>query len=206
MISERKDHKDWNFGAEATEDGRILVINVSPGTDPKNRVFYKDLQSPNSKIVELLNKQDASYEFIGYEGNAFWFMTDLNAPRGRIVAIYALKSDSITTVVPEAADKLEDVDLVGDRFIASYLKDAHSVVRLFELSGKPAGEISLPELGAASGFTGKRKDTETFYSCVSFTEPPTVHRYDVKIGQSAMLIASSLQPLRRRHRLDPHRS
>ena len=173
--------------AEVTEDGRFLVINVSQGTDPKNRIFYKDLQSPNAKIVELLNKQDASYNFLGYEGNAFWFKTDLNAPKGRIVAIDVQKPDSITTVVPEAADKLESVDLVGDRFIASYLKDAHSVVRVFELSGKPAGEIPLPGLGTASGFTGKRKDTETFYSYVSFTEPPTVYRYDVKTGQSAVL-------------------
>ena len=86
--------------------------------------------------------------------------------------------------MPEAADKLEGVDLVGDRFIASYLKDAHSVVRVFELSGKAAGEIPLPGLGTASGFTGKRKDTETFYSYVSFTEPPTVYRYDMKSGQS----------------------
>ncbi len=83
-------------------------------------------------------------------------------------------------MVPEAAEKLEDVGLVGDRFIASYLKDAHSVVRLFEISGKAAGEIALPGLGTASGFKGKRKDTETFYSYVSFTEPPTVYRYDVK--------------------------
>ena len=63
---------------------------------------------------------------------------------------------------------------MGDRFIANYLKDAHSVVRLFELNGKAAGEIALPGLGTASGFTGKRADTETFYNYVSYTEPPTV--------------------------------
>jgi prolyl oligopeptidase len=187
LIYERKDHKDWNFGGQVTEDGHFLVINVSQGTDTKNRVFYKDLQSPNAKVVELLNKQDASYSFLGYEGKAFWFKTDLNAPKGRIVAIDTSKPESITTLVPEAADKLEGVDLVGDRFMASYLKDAHSVVRIFELSGKAAGEIPLPGLGSASGFTGKRKDTETFYSYVSFTEPPTVYRYDLKTGQSAVL-------------------
>ncbi len=77
--------------------------------------------------------------------------------------------------------------LVGDRFIASYLKDAHSVVRIFDLTGKPAGEIKLPGLGTASGFGGKRKDTETFYSYVSYTEPATIYRYDIKTGQSAPL-------------------
>ena len=103
------------------------------------------------------------------------------------MAIDIGKPETITTLVPEAAEKLEGVDLVGDRFIASYLKDAHSLVRLFELSGKAAGEIPLPGLGTAGGFTGKRKDTETFYSYVSFTEPPTVYRYDMKSGQSTVL-------------------
>jgi prolyl oligopeptidase len=187
LIYERKDHKDWNFSAKVTEDGRILVIDVSQGTDPKNRIFCKDLQSPDSKVIELLNKQDASYTFIGYEENVLWFKTDLRAPKGRIIAVVAARPDIMTTVVAETADKLESVDLVGDRFIASYLKDARSVVRVFELSGKPAGEIPLPGLGTAGGFTGKRKDTETFYSYVSFTEPPTVYRYDIKSGQSAVL-------------------
>jgi prolyl oligopeptidase len=187
LIYERKDHKDWSFSAQVTEDGRLLVINVSQGTDPKNRIFCKDLQSPDSKVIELLNKQDASYTFLGYEGSALWFKTDLRAPRGRIIAVTAGRPDIMTTVVAETADKLESVELLGDRFIASYLKDAHSVVRVFELSGKPAGEISLPGLGTASGFTGKRKDNETFYSYVSFTEPATVYHYDLKTGQSAVL-------------------
>ena len=91
------------------------------------------------------------------------------------------------TLVPEAADKLQSVGVVGDRFIASYLKDAHSAVRLFDLSGKDAGEIKLPGLGSVSGFKGKRKDTETFYSYVSFTEPATIYRYDLKSGQSSVL-------------------
>ncbi|HJT81164.1 MAG TPA: prolyl oligopeptidase family serine peptidase [Chthoniobacterales bacterium] len=187
LIYERKDHKDWLFNAAVTDDGRYLIIKVSQGTDPKNRVFYKDLQQPGSKVVELLNKQDAAYNFIDNDGPVFWFHTDLNAPRARIVAIDVRKPDEIKELVPESADKLENVSAVGDRFIAGYLKDAHSVVRLFELNGKPAGEIPLPGLGTAGGFSGKRHDTETFYSFVSFTEPPAIYRYDFKSGQSAVL-------------------
>ncbi|MEN3370587.1 MAG: prolyl oligopeptidase [Verrucomicrobiota bacterium] len=187
LVYERKDHKDWNFSGQVTEDGRRLIIYVSQGTDPKNRVFYKDLQKAGSPVVELLNKQDAAYGFVGDEDNVFWFRTDLAAPKGRIVAIDIFEPQNITTVVPEAADKLEDVELIGDRFVASYLKDAHTAIKLFELSGKLAGEIKLPGLGTASGFKGKRKDKETFYSYVSFTEPSTVYRYDFKSGQSTVL-------------------
>jgi prolyl oligopeptidase len=187
LVYERKDHKDWNFNGEVSEDGRFLVINVSQGTDPKNRIFYKDLQKPDAPVVELLNKQDAAYDFLGCDGNVFWFKTDLAAPLGRIVAIDITKPDEMKTLVPEAAAKLQSAAVVGDRFIAGYLKDAHSAVRLFDLSGKDAGEIKLPGLGSVSGFKGKRKDTETFYSYVSFTEPATIYRYDLKSGQSSVL-------------------
>jgi prolyl oligopeptidase len=187
LVYERKDHKDWNFNGNVTEDGRFLIINVSQGTDPKNRIFYKDLEKADSPVVELLNKQDAHYGFLGCDGNTFWFRTDLAAPKCRIVAIDITKPDNIATVVPEAADTLDNAELVGDRFVVSYLKDAHSAIKLFELSGKAAGEIKLPGLGTASGFHGKRKDTETFYSYVSYTEPATIYRYDFKSGQSSVL-------------------
>ena len=89
--------------------------------------------------------------------------------------------------MPQSEDKLNSVAVVGDRFVANYLKDAHSVVRLFELTGAPAGEIALPGLGTASGFTGKRDHTETFYNYVSYTEPPTIFRYDLKTNESKVL-------------------
>ena len=193
LVYERKDHKDWIFNGDVTEDGRFLIITVSEGTDSKKRVFYKSLESANAKVIELLNKQDAAYDFIGNDGDTFWFRTDLEAPRGRIVAIDTAKPDVITTLVPEAADKLEDVVAVGDRFIAGYLKDAHSVIQLFEYSGKAAGEISLPGLGTAEGFTGKRTDTETFYSYVSYTEPLTIYRYDLKTGESTVLFRPKVE-------------
>jgi prolyl oligopeptidase len=187
LIYERKDHKDWLFNAGVTDDGEYLIINVSQGSDPKNRIFYKELRQPDSKVVELLNKQDAAYSFIDNDGPVFWFRTDLNAPRGRIVAIDVRNPNEMKELVPQLADKLENVSVVGERFVADYLKDAHSVVQLFELNGKPAGAIPLTGLGSAGGFSGKRRDSETFYSFVSFTEPPTIYRYDFKTGQSSVL-------------------
>lgn len=187
LVYERKDHKDWLFNASVTDDGKYLIITVSQGTDPKKRIFYKDLAQAKSKVVELLDKQDAAWVFLDDDGPLFWFKTDLNAPRGRIVAIDVRKPGDMKEVVPQSADKLESVSVVGNRFVTEYLKDAHSVIQLFELNGKPAGEIPLPGLGTAGGFTGKRRDTETFYSFVSFINPSTIYRYDFKTGQSSEL-------------------
>jgi prolyl oligopeptidase len=187
LVYERPQHRDWLFDAEVTEDGAYLIINISQGSDPKNRIFYKTLTGDEKPVVELLNKADAEYAFLGNDGPVFWFRTNLNAPRGRIIAIDTTKPEEIRELVPQTEDKLNAAEVVGDRFIANYLKDAHSVVRLFELTGTPAGEIALPGLGTASGFTGKRADTETFYNYVSYTEPPTVFRHDLKSGKSTVL-------------------
>jgi prolyl oligopeptidase len=180
LIYERPDQKEWLFNAAVTDDGHYLIIVIQRGTDPKYRIFYKDLADSNSKVVELLDKADAQYSFLDNNGATFWFRTDLNAPLGRIIAIDTSKGPPwrVKEIVPESSDKLEGVSVVGDRFVALYLHDAHSVVKLFKLDGSPDGEIALPGLGTAGGFPGKRKDRETFYSFTSFTTPASVFHYD----------------------------
>jgi prolyl oligopeptidase len=78
------------------------------------------------------------------------------------------------------------VHVVGDHFLARYLKDAHTAVRVFDLTGRHVRDVEFPGLGTASGFDGKRKDKETFYGFTSFTTPPTVYRYDVVSGRSTV--------------------
>ena len=180
LIYERPDQKEWLLNSEVTDDGRYLIITVQRGTDPKNRIFYKNLVDPNSKVVELLNKADAEYSFIDNDGPVFAFRTNLDAPLGRIVTIDTSKPSpaKLDEIVPQSKDKLEAVNSVGERFVALYLHDAHSVVRLFKLDGSRDGEITLPGIGTAAGFTGKRKDHESFYSFTSYTTPTEIFRYD----------------------------
>jgi len=189
LIYQRPNNKDWLFNAAVTDDGLYLIINVQRGTDPKNRVFYKNLVDPNSKVVELLDKADAEYTFLDNDGSTFWFKTNLNAPLDRLISIDVSKGlpAQIKELVPESSDKLESVSVVGDRFVAEYLHDAHSLVKLFKLDGSIDGEISLPGIGSASGFTGKRKDRETFYSFTSFTTPTEIFRYDFDKRASDLL-------------------
>ncbi len=194
LVYERKDQKEWGFNGQVTEDGRYLIVSVWQGTDPKNLVFYKDLRNgtasgserADNKVIELINEFEAAYNFIGNDGSVFWFRTDKDAPRGRVIAIDTAKPARANwkELVPQAAETLEGVSLVGDHFIASYLKDAHAQIKLFDLAGKFVREVELPGIGAAAGFGGKRKDSETFYAFTSFTTPTTIYRYDVKTGRS----------------------
>ncbi|RYD45939.1 MAG: S9 family peptidase, partial [Verrucomicrobiaceae bacterium] len=185
LVYERKDHKDWGFSGHVTEDGRYLLIFVNKGTDPKNAVFYKDLQEPDAKVIELLPEFDADYGYVANDGPVFFFTTDLKAPRGKVVSIDLRKSerDQWQTVIPEAAEPLKSVSLVNERFLCSYLKDARTSVKVYDHQGaapaKFREELQLPGIGTAGGFSGERKDKETFFMFTSYTVPGSVFRVDL---------------------------
>lgn len=186
LIYERKDHKDWGFYGTVSDDGGYLIINVSEGTDPKNRLFYKVLTVPDSPVIELISELEAEYDFIDNDGPVLWFKTDLNAPKGRVIAIDLRNPDKANwrEMIAEQPEALQSVSHVGRHFIASYLKDAHSVVKLVSYDGHVVREVELPGLGAAGGFGGKKTDNETFYSFASFNTPWTPYRYDITTGKS----------------------
>ncbi|WP_414405607.1 prolyl oligopeptidase family serine peptidase [Synechococcus sp. R65.1] len=186
LVYHRPDQKEWGFAGGVTEDGNYLIISVWRGTDPKNLLFYKDLRDPNSPVVELIREFEADYSFVGNDGSRFWLLTDLDAPRRRLVAIDLDNPGQVQEVIPEAEETLQGVSLINNQFVAFYLKDAHTQIKTFALDGTYLGEIPLPGLGSASGFGGKRYDTETFYTFTSFTTPPTIYRYDFTTGRSTL--------------------
>ena len=246
LVYDRADEKDWGFGAGVTEDGKYLVLNVSKGTDPKNRLFYRDLaaapvgapiagksdariadleaqikaavegakpddaaiaklRAERAKViadnlnasrgfVELLNDFDASYALVHNDGGVFYIQTDLEAPRSRLIAIDTAKPDrkNWKEIIPQSSSTLQSISFVGNHFLASYLKDARSEVKVFDASGKFIRDVELPGIGTAAGFGGKSKDTETFYSFSGFTSPTRTFRYDIASGKSTLFKESKV--------------
>jgi prolyl oligopeptidase len=188
LIYERPDQKEWEFHGVVTDDGRYLVVTVAKGTDDKYRILYKPVEPAGAAFVELIDNFEHEYTFIDNDGPVFWFKTDRDAPRGRVIAIDTRHPapDQWKEIIPQAAETLGGVEVVADRFIASYLKNAHTQVKVFALDGGLVREVALPGLGTAAGFDGKRSDHETFYSFTSITAPATIYRYDVGSGRSSV--------------------
>ncbi len=188
LIYERPDHKEWMFSGNVTEDGRYLIISVGRGTYPRNLLFYRDLSKPEAPVVELIGEFEASYSLIDNEGSRFWLMTDLDAPRSRIIAIDVERPDRANwqEVIPQASEVLEDVGILHNQFVVNYLKDARSLVKIFDLDGTFVREVKLPGIGSVGGFDGKRHDRETFYMFTGFTTPGTIYRYDLVTDESTI--------------------
>ena len=188
LIYHRPDQKEWGFSGGVTEDGKYLIIGVWLGTDSKNLVFYQNLQEPDSPVVELISEFEASYGVIDNDGDTFWIQTDLDAPRGKVIAIALDKPDKTNwqEIIPEAEETLESVGILNNQFVLDYLKDARSQIKIYDLDGSFVREVELPGIGSAGGFNGKREDSETFYTFTSYTTPATIYRYDMQTGESQL--------------------
>jgi prolyl oligopeptidase len=190
----RPDQPEWGFGADVSDDGRYLLMGIWQGTDTRNRFFYRDLGRSDSAVVELLPDLEASYEFVGNDGRLFYFRTDLDAPRGRLLSIDVTHPEKSNwkTILPESADVLERVELIGGQIVAILLHDAHHELRRFGLDGQPLGAVTLPGLGSLLALTGERGDAEMFYTFSAFIAPPTIYRFDFKTGVSERIFSPDI--------------
>lgn len=174
------DHPRRVPSAEVTEDGRWLVITLFDGYD-RNGVRLLDLQDPGAGALPLFEAWDALYIYAGTDGKELYFQTTKDAAFGRIIAVDPRRPQPAawrTAVTHLESMALESADLVGGRIIANYVKDARSVVRLYELDGRLAGEVPLPGLGRAVGFRGSVKDPEVFFAYTDYLTPQRILRFD----------------------------
>jgi len=188
LVYERPDQKDWLFNGLVTEDGNYLIITVFQGTDVKSRIYYKDLKAKDSAVVKLLDDFDAAYNFVGNEGPRFFFQTDLQAARGKVIEVNVSKParDNWKVIVPEGKETLQTTTFINNKFVANYLKDAYTQVQVYDTAGKLMNEVAFPGIGSAEGFGGHATDKETFYSFTGFTTPTTIYRYDMTTGKSTV--------------------
>lgn len=194
------DRKELGHSAEVTHDGKWVLITSSAGTDEKYELHIVPIKNGAlGKAETLVEGLEHEWNLVEGIGNKFWFVTNKDAPKLKVVQAEYEKAPHHTIdedgsqllsvvkwkdVVPERAETLSRAQIVGDRLVLSYLKDAASMALTTDLAGKPVQQIKLNAIGTASGFTGQPGDSETFFSFSSFNQPGAVYRFDSKTGKS----------------------
>ena len=211
LVYATPDQPELGHGAEVTHDNRWIVITTSRGTDSKYALHVIPLGKGrrNWAAISLVEKLEHDWRLIEGIGNSLYFVTNKDAPKLRVVKMVLNKhrvmehetavgphgerypgGDRTTDswgpfeVVPERAETLDRAQIVGDKLVLSYLKDAASTAEVLTLDGKKVQQIQLNAIGTASGFSGRPGDPETFYSYSSFNQPSGVFRFDSKTGKS----------------------
>src|SRR6266850_3870417 len=185
LIYSRPDIPNWFITGSTTEDGRYLLVFMYKGSDNNNRLYYSDLDDPkNPKIgapvKPLVETDDAEFSAFGNAGSVLYLRTDRDSPNRKVIALDVRHPEpgAWKTIVPEAKESIEAVNLIGGRIVAHYLVDVQSRLSLFKLDGSSEGDVALPGTGTIAGIGGRQDTSEIFYSFSSPLFPTTVFSYD----------------------------
>jgi prolyl oligopeptidase len=171
-------------GGYLTEDERYLVITASISTTG-NELYIKDLTNKLADLLVVVGNFDNNNYVIGNEGSKLFIVTNLNAPNNKIVTVDAGNPgvENWKDFISETENVLQPSTGSG-YFFANYLVDAISKVKQFDRNGKMVREISLPGVGSASGFSGKKEDKNIYYSFTNYTTPSTIFKMDPVSGNA----------------------
>lgn len=187
------DEKHRYIGASVTRDNRYLLISASVSTSG-NKLFIKDLSKPESKLTTILEHTESDTYLLDNDGSKLFLVTNLNAPNKKVVTVDAANPtpDQWQDLIAET-DNVLSMSKGGDYFFAKYMVDAISKVQQFDKSGELVREISLPGVGTARGFSGKKQSDTLYYSFANYTTPGNTYSFNVKTGKSEVYRKSGAQ-------------
>ncbi len=184
------DNPSRNCGAWVDDDENWLFVYQTESTYG-SRILFADLRGKSDyaklEFKTLFPDFSAETSCVVARGGKFYLLTDYQAPNRRLVAVDPANPDpqAWQDVIPESDVLLSGVAAVGDRLLATFLKDAAHECVFYGYDGAKQNELKLPGLGVA-GFSGKPDLDEMFYTFTSIIYPSTVYRYDLKTNESTL--------------------
>jgi prolyl oligopeptidase len=178
LVYARPDAPELAFNPFMTDDGAYLMLHVWHGAINRNRIYYRPADS-DGEFIRLLDDADAEYGFAGNAGATFFFYTDLDAPKGRIITI----DDSMREIVPEGDGVIEQATIINGQLVLNVLENANHKLKIYDLDGAYVQDVPLPGPGTVAALSGKQDHTQMFFSFQSYLYPPTIFQYDFETGE-----------------------
>lgn len=171
----------------SVNEEETLAFLFESGEGPGNNLYVRNLKQPESQFIQMTSDMNYYYSPVENIDNQILIVTNYGAPRGRLMSAStdAPGISSWLEMVPESEDVLDGADVIGNRLLLTYTKDASSHAYVHDLYGKRLHEVSLPMIGSVS-FSGKKGDPECFYGFSSYTMPNTIYRYDIANNKSTV--------------------
>jgi len=179
-------------GGYVSEDNRYLMVSASVSTSG-NKLFLKDLSKENSEFFTILNHTDSDSYIIENVGSKLFIVTNLNAPNRKIVTVDASdpSPENWVDLIPETENVLTP-STAGGNFFAEYMVDAVSKVLQYDYDGNLLREVKLPGVGSVGGNSGKKEDTEVYYTFTNYITSGSIYKYDIEKGTSQLFRKSTI--------------
>ena len=118
---------------------------------------------------------------------AHFAVTDLNAPRGRIVRVIQgdPRPGGWQTIVPEAADGVIDgATISGSRLLVRRFKDLGHQLSIYDLEGKKQSDVEIDGTVRINFERGDGEDNELFLDVDDRLRPARLERLDLLTGRA----------------------
>ena len=192
LAYEDRTNPNISFSADVVNK-RYLVIYGSESTSG-NSLYFKDLDKKNAQFVKVVTTFEDDYSVVDELDGNLLVMTNHDAPEYKVVSIPMDNPapENWKDVIPAAKEVLAGVSHIGKRLIANYTKDARSLVKILDESGKFLDNLDNDMIGSIGGFAGEPEETETFYTVTSYITPATIYRYDITNNKSTLYKKSEI--------------
>ena len=104
LVYKTPEHPKWMHSGEVSDDGKWLLVTTNESCDPVNSVYLQNIES--GELKKIVDNFESEYGYLTNIGNVFYFKTNLDATRNRIISI-DIETLKIVEVVKETSDVLE---------------------------------------------------------------------------------------------------
>ncbi|MBL7471331.1 prolyl oligopeptidase family serine peptidase [Robertkochia sediminum] len=179
-------------GGYVTEDDSYLMISAAVSTNG-NKLFLKDLNDANGKLVTIVDHTDSNTNLLTNEGSTLYLVTDLDAPNQRVVKTDAANPtpDNWEDFIAETENVLSPSTGAG-YFFAEYMVDAVSKVMQYDYDGNLVREVDLPGIGSVGRIGGKKEDTTLYYSFTNYKTPGSSYAFNPEDGTSEVYFSPEI--------------
>ncbi len=191
LIYESPNHPQRNVYAQTSEDESLLLVSLSESTSGNALKVKKE---GTDEFITITDKFDNDFNFVDNNGDQVLVMTNYNAPNNRLISIDLNNpsEENWKEVIPESEESIKGISVVGGKLFVSYLKNVSSLIKVFNLDGTFIQDLALPGIGSASSVSGKKSNTEAYYSFTSFTVPTTIYSLNTETMESTIFRKSEV--------------
>ncbi len=180
-------------GIGVSEDQTFSFLSISESTSGE-AIYFRKNDGKTQDWTPIVTNFDNDYNVLDNDGDRILIRTNKNASNYRIIAVDAKnpQESNWKNVIPESEDVLQSVVILNNKLVATYLHNACSKVKIFDLQGKWLGELALPGIGTVGSFSGKRSENQAFYTFSAYTRPNTIYDLDMTTLKSNVFKAPKL--------------
>jgi prolyl oligopeptidase len=171
-----------------------LGFLVSRFLDKSYTDFY--LWSSGSETPPRLLITNAAYRFgpLLMKDGRILAVTDRDAPNSRIVRLCIREGlePEFVDVIPTTDAPIQNLTVTESRIFVSYTRETKTQIAVFDLFGKPLGELPIDKSETVRLVGGSLDEDELFFERESFTSPIKTYRYSSRTGEATLWAAREI--------------